>query len=235
MMRRIAVVVLGMFTALAIAGGSAVAIGSASIRIESFRFSPSEATVIVGGTVTWTNKDPVGHSATAFGNFDTGVLGQGQSKTIVMDRVGTFQYVCKIHQTMTGFITVVAQETQPPSTPKPATPKPTVKPATPRPATPAPTPRPTAAPTPAPTPVPTPAPTLEPTPSPTAAPTVAAATPTLAAVARTSPTDGPGGGDALLSAAGSLQDGPGTTLAIGAGVLVAALTGLGLFLAKKPR
>lgn len=233
MIRRIAIVVLGAVTALAIAGGTAVAIGSASVRIESFRFSPGDATVVVGGPVTWTNKDASEHTATAAGVFDTGPIAQLQSKTIVMTRVGSFQYVCKFHPTMTGLIHVVAQETPKPSTPKPAT-------ATPRPVTPAPTPRPTVAPTPAPTPMPTPAPTPEPTPeptpSPTAAPTAAAtAAPTVIALAQPSPSERPGGaGGALASVTGSLQDGPGPTLAMGAGLLVAALTGLGLFLARRP-
>lgn len=230
-MRRLAIVGSAVMTCLLIAGGTALAIGSASVRIEGFKFSPAEATVTVGGPVTWTNKDPAVHTATAAGVFDTGPIQQGQSKTVVMTRVGSFRYVCAFHPQMTGVIHVVAQQTPKPPTPKPATATP--RPATPKPATPAPTPVPTVAPTPAPTPVPTPTPTGAPTPSPTAAPTDAA---TAAPVAQASPSTAAGGGSgtAPASAAGPLEDGPGPTLALGAGMLVLALTGLGIFLARKP-
>ncbi len=78
-----------------------------AVQIKNMSFSPATLTVKVGDSVTWTNQDSVGHSATADDNsFDTGVFNQGQSKTITFSKAGTFTYHCSVHPTMKGTITV---------------------------------------------------------------------------------------------------------------------------------
>src|SRR5262249_8222101 len=78
---------------LALAGSTAVAIdayaANAAVSIRSFSFQPSSVSVNAGETVTWTNFDNTGHTATADnGAWTTGVFSSG-SKAIVMSAGGT--------------------------------------------------------------------------------------------------------------------------------------------------
>jgi plastocyanin len=85
---------------------AAPAVGGNTIDITNFSFKPSPATFKVGTTVTVTNKDGTDHSLTAVnGTFDTGVFSSG-SKTIVLNKAGTYAIHCRIHNFMTGTITV---------------------------------------------------------------------------------------------------------------------------------
>lgn len=78
-----------------------------SVEISNFAFSPATLTVKVGDTVTWTNKDSMGHSATANDNsFDTGILDQGKLGTVTFSKVGTYTYHCSVHPNMHGTIIV---------------------------------------------------------------------------------------------------------------------------------
>lgn len=78
-----------------------------SVQISNFSFSPATLTVKVGDTVTWTNQDSMGHSATADDNsFDTGILDQGKSGTITFSKAGTYTYHCAVHPSMHGTIIV---------------------------------------------------------------------------------------------------------------------------------
>jgi plastocyanin len=88
-----------------------------SVQISGFAFAPSTLTVAVGDTITWTNKDMVGHTATAAGVFDTGVIASGTTASVTLMKAGTFTYHCKIHPFMTGTIVVAAAAT----TPRPTT------------------------------------------------------------------------------------------------------------------
>lgn len=85
------------------------AAASGGVTIEDFAFAPRTITVDVGDTVTWTNRDTAGHTATADdGSFDTGVLGRGQSGSRTFDEAGTFAYHCEPHPSMTGTVVVRA-------------------------------------------------------------------------------------------------------------------------------
>jgi len=57
---------------------------------------------------TVTNKDSVTHTLTATGGrFNTGDISGGQTKTFTPRmKVGTYHYICNIHQYMTGTIVV---------------------------------------------------------------------------------------------------------------------------------
>ena len=88
-----------------------------AVKIVNFAFAPQKVVISVGGSVTWTNKDDVAHTATASnGSFDSGNLSNGQSWTHTFTKAGTYAYVCTYHPNMTGTIVV-----QPVATPTPAT------------------------------------------------------------------------------------------------------------------
>jgi plastocyanin len=90
------------------AGASGAATQTNSITISNFMFAPMSAKVAPGATVKVTNKDTVDHTLTATGGqFDTGDIGDGQSKTFTAPtKPGTYHYICNIHQYMMGTIVV---------------------------------------------------------------------------------------------------------------------------------
>ncbi len=73
-------------------------------------FSPPTLTVKVGSTVVWMNKDTVTHTVTtSSGNlFDSGNLPDGFVYKHTFTQVGTYQYYCTIHPSMTGTIVVTS-------------------------------------------------------------------------------------------------------------------------------
>lgn len=78
-----------------------------TLEIKNFAFSPKTLTISVGSTVTFTNQDASAHSATSdSGVFDTGLLSQGQSKSIPFLTPGTFPYHCAPHPWMTATVVV---------------------------------------------------------------------------------------------------------------------------------
>ena len=103
--------VLPILTALSAAALVAVAPAAAAARetvtVADFSYSPAVLTVKPGTEVTWTNKGPSTHTATAGdGSFDTGLLKPGDSHSETFNQVGTFQYACTLHPDMTGSIVV---------------------------------------------------------------------------------------------------------------------------------
>lgn len=80
-------------------------------------FNPQFITIQIGNTVTWTNADTVGHTATSgkltdnkTGTiFDSGLINAGKSYTSTpFKTAGTYYYFCQVHPWMTGQITVVS-------------------------------------------------------------------------------------------------------------------------------
>ena len=75
-------------------------------------FSPRNLTVRVGDTVRWTSGPDKPHTVTfAAGSVITGrpisnLLGSGQSFQETFNAVGTFSYLCQLHDGMVGTITV---------------------------------------------------------------------------------------------------------------------------------
>lgn len=78
------------------------------VSISNFAFSPTDITVKKGTTVTWTNNDSVAHTI----EFDTNdipkseTLGNGQTYSFMFNDEGTFNYICGIHPSMHGTVTV---------------------------------------------------------------------------------------------------------------------------------
>ncbi len=68
-----------------------------AVDIAGFAFSKA-ATVRVGGTVTWTNRDVDAHDVLApSGAFSSPLLHDGQTFSFTFDRAGVFAYYCSLH------------------------------------------------------------------------------------------------------------------------------------------
>jgi plastocyanin len=79
-----------------------------TVLIQNFRFKPAQITIKRGTKVTWINKDPHPHTATAINprGFDSGRLGKGQRYTHTFKSAGKKRYFCKIHPFMKGRVVV---------------------------------------------------------------------------------------------------------------------------------
>jgi plastocyanin len=78
-----------------------------AVAIEGFLFSPAELAVSAGDTVVWVNRDLVPHTATARGRgWDSGEVGAGDTARVVMREAGEHDYLCALHPTMKGRVTV---------------------------------------------------------------------------------------------------------------------------------
>ncbi len=77
------------------------------INIADFTFE-SGISVQAGETLTVTNSDGVAHTLTSNdGLFDTGDLGGGATGSVIAPEVaGTYSFICLIHPSMTGSVTV---------------------------------------------------------------------------------------------------------------------------------
>ena len=102
-----------------VAGGSAggvlaaeAAPEGAAVLVEDYVFQPALITFRAGGTVTWTlGTDPEQHTVTprdAAAFDDSGQLSEGDTYEVTFDRPGTFEYLCTLHPTMVGSVTVEA-------------------------------------------------------------------------------------------------------------------------------
>jgi plastocyanin len=77
------------------------------VTIQGFSFDPGTLTITAGTTVTWTNRDNAGHTATADdASFNSGRLANGASFGQTFSTAGTYTYHCAIHPDMTGTIVV---------------------------------------------------------------------------------------------------------------------------------
>ena len=74
--------------------------------IVAFAFNPNPISINVGDTVRWTNDDPVDHTTSSSGNWNSGGLAFGASFSEVFESPGTFNYFCSIHPSMTATVVV---------------------------------------------------------------------------------------------------------------------------------
>lgn len=78
----------------------------AQVSVVNFAFEPSEVSISVGESVTWTNDGSGRHTTTANDGLWNQQLGAGESFTEIFDTAGTFDFFCSIHPAMTGTVTV---------------------------------------------------------------------------------------------------------------------------------
>jgi fused signal recognition particle receptor len=184
--------VVALLGAVVLPASPAAAACDVTVRITGF--APASYEVARGGTVTWCWAEG-NHSVT--GTFaDSGVRAKDATFTHAFAAVGTFPYVCTVHESMTGQVVVTqAAATTPPVSQSPSA-KPVVTPTTKPPATPAgttsPVPRAQASTTPAviptsPPPSATPTRVLTTAPATTPPATTVAPTPSATAVADIDP------------------------------------------------
>ena len=78
-----------------------------SVSIANMTFNPASITVKAGTKVTWTNNDVMTHTVTADdASFNSGDISSGGIFSFTFSTVGTFNYHCSIHPSMTATITV---------------------------------------------------------------------------------------------------------------------------------
>ena len=85
--------------------------GVTQVRQQGFAFAPANIVVDAGTTVTWTNRDGVGHTVTSDGGSElqSPLLGQTQTFSHTFDEPGQYRYYCEPHPFMRGLVTVRAQ------------------------------------------------------------------------------------------------------------------------------
>ncbi len=76
-------------------------------------YLPYDATISVGGIVTWSNDDSAAHTVTSgtidaglTGVFDSGLFMAGTTFEFTFDDAGIYDYFCMVHPWMTGIINV---------------------------------------------------------------------------------------------------------------------------------
>ena len=80
---------------------------------DDMKFNPEDLTINVGDTVTWTNNDGMGHTATSTdgpASFDSGNIAAGATWSFTFTEAGTYNYKCDYHSSMTASITVVESD-----------------------------------------------------------------------------------------------------------------------------
>jgi plastocyanin len=88
-------------------------VGDNTIQMWNYGFHDANLTVKAGATVTWVNNDDAEHTVDAKdGSFSSGGtlktinIKPGDSFSFKFDKVGTYDYFCKVHPFMKGTITV---------------------------------------------------------------------------------------------------------------------------------
>ena len=78
-----------------------------TVTIEGTSFKPDALTIAVGDSVVWVNRDPFPHTATANGGaFDSKNIEPEKSWKFTARKKGEYAYVCALHPTMKGLVTV---------------------------------------------------------------------------------------------------------------------------------
>lgn len=112
-------IVLGLFLAACSGGGTASpasmeasspappAAGAGAVSIVDFGFEAVNLSVAAGSTVTWTNTGDATHTVKwSDGTPESPGLANAETYERTFDTAGTYPYVCGIHGTMAGTITV---------------------------------------------------------------------------------------------------------------------------------
>lgn len=78
-----------------------------TVQMANFAFHPGTIQVEVGQTVTWVNRDSVGHNVVFNETDQVGpMLGEGEQWSFRFDEPGTYTYYCAPHPFMTGTVVV---------------------------------------------------------------------------------------------------------------------------------
>jgi plastocyanin len=81
--------------------------GANEVFIQGMAFNPASITITAGTTITWTNKDAIGHTVTSNTNlFNSATLQTGGTFSYTFAKAGTYSYYCSIHPSMVASVTV---------------------------------------------------------------------------------------------------------------------------------
>jgi plastocyanin len=81
------------------------------VQMKDILFVPEKISARVGQTVVWTNEDDVAHTvkAKSGADFESKAISKDETYKAKLTKAGTIAYVCTIHPSQRGTITVVAQ------------------------------------------------------------------------------------------------------------------------------
>ena len=81
-----------------------------TVCMKDIKYMPADAKVPVGGKVVWPNADQVPHTVTKEAgpgpDFDSGTVPGGGNFEQTFPEAGTIEYVCTIHPSQKGTLTV---------------------------------------------------------------------------------------------------------------------------------
>lgn len=79
-----------------------------NVSIEDMKFKQAEMVIPLGSTVKWTNADNMNHDVQSIGSntLNSAILENGDTYTYTFNEEGTFEYMCSLHPSMKGKITV---------------------------------------------------------------------------------------------------------------------------------
>ena len=78
-----------------------------SVSINGFKFVPADINVKVGDTVVWTNEDSAPHTVESSDDtLKSDELSKGDTYKHTFTKVGKYDYICGIHRSMHGSVTV---------------------------------------------------------------------------------------------------------------------------------
>jgi plastocyanin len=81
--------------------------GTNEVFIQGMAFNPATITVAANTTITWTNKDAVGHTVTSDDSlFDSGIIGTNETFSFTFTTAGTYPYHCTPHPSMKATVKV---------------------------------------------------------------------------------------------------------------------------------
>ena len=79
----------------------------AAVSIKGFKFVPNEVNIKVGETVVWTNEDSAPHTVeSSDGTLKSDELSKGDTYSHTFTKAGRYDYICGIHTSMKGSVTV---------------------------------------------------------------------------------------------------------------------------------
>ena len=86
----------------------APAANTVDVDMKDILFVPEKISARVGQTVVWTNEDDVAHTvkANSGADFESKAISKGKTFSAKLTKAGTIPYVCTIHPSQKGTITV---------------------------------------------------------------------------------------------------------------------------------
>ena len=105
-MRRLLLLTLAAFAALAVAGPAGAAT-TKTVNIYGSAFSPKSVTITEGDTITWVNKDNTTHQVyESHGRFVSPILKHNQSWSFTFNAAGIYSYKDELHPKLTAQVVV---------------------------------------------------------------------------------------------------------------------------------